>query len=86
MKKILIFGSIAIALIFVLIWFGKKNNASVIDYETEKAFKTTIIKKSVATGKVIPVEEIEIKQRSLASVKRARLKEKKSENPDEKKK
>ena len=31
------------------------------------------------------VEEVEIKQRSLASVKRARLKEKKSENPDEKK-
>jgi len=31
------------------------------------------------------VEEVEIKQRSLASVKRARLKEKKSENSDEKK-
>jgi translation initiation factor IF-2 len=31
------------------------------------------------------VEEVEIKQRSLASVKRARLKEKKVDNPDEKK-
>ena len=31
------------------------------------------------------VEEVEIKQRSLASVKRARLKEKKSRYPDEKK-
>ena len=31
------------------------------------------------------VEEVEIKQRSLASVKRARLKEKKSDNPEDKK-
>ena len=56
MKKILIFGSIAVALILVLIWFGKKNSASPITYETEKAFKTTIIKKSVATGKALIFE------------------------------
>ena len=61
MKKIIIFGSIAVALIFVLIWFGKKNSASLITYETEKAFKTSIVKKSIATGKVTPLEEIEIK-------------------------
>ena len=61
MKKVIIFGGIAVALIAVLIWFGKKNQASPIEYETEKAFKATIIKKSVATGKVIPLEEIEIK-------------------------
>jgi HlyD family secretion protein len=61
MKKVIIFGGIAVALIAVLIWFGKKNQASPIEYKTEKAFKATIIKKSVATGKVIPLEEIEIK-------------------------
>ena len=61
MKKVIIFGGIAIALVLVLIWFGKKNTESPIVYETEKAFKATIIKKSVATGKVIPLEEIEIK-------------------------
>mgnify|MGYP000533653847 CR=1 FL=1 len=61
MKKIIIFGGIAVALIAVLIWFGKKNSASPILYETEKAFKTTIVKKSIATGKVTPLEEIEIK-------------------------
>ncbi|MGB0891560.1 MAG: efflux RND transporter periplasmic adaptor subunit [Flavobacteriaceae bacterium] len=61
MKKIIIFGGIALALIAVLIWFGKKNNASPVEYETEKPFKSTIIKKSVATGKVIPLEEVEIK-------------------------
>lgn len=61
MKKIIIFGGIALALVVVLIWFGKKNSASPIEYKTEKAFKATIIKKSVATGKVIPLEEVEIK-------------------------
>lgn len=61
MKKIIIFGSIIIALIAVLIWFGKKNSASPVKYETEKAFITSITKKSVATGKVTPLEEIEIK-------------------------
>lgn len=61
MKKILIFGGIAVALIAVLIWFGKKNSASPIEFETEKAFKANIVRKSVATGKVIPLEEVEIK-------------------------
>ena len=61
MKKKIIFGVIAVAFIFVLIWFGKMNSKSPISYETETAFKTNIIKKTVATGKVTPLEEIEIK-------------------------
>ncbi len=61
MKKTLIFGSIALALIAVLIWFGKKNSKSIIEYETEKLSKNTIVRKTVATGKVIPLEEVEIK-------------------------
>ena len=44
-----------------LIWFGKKNKKSIVEYETETPFKTTIVKKTVATGKVTPLEEIEIK-------------------------
>ena len=54
---------IIIAVLFVaaLIWFGKKNQKSIVEYETEKPFKTTIVKKTVATGKVTPLEEIEIK-------------------------
>jgi HlyD family secretion protein len=54
---------IIIAVLFVgaLIWFGKKNKKSIVEYETETPFKTTIIKKTVATGKVTPLEEIEIK-------------------------
>ncbi|WP_233884780.1 efflux RND transporter periplasmic adaptor subunit [Tenacibaculum piscium] len=61
MKKILIFGSIAVALVIVLIWFGKKNSESPIKYETKKPFKATIIKKTVATGNVVPLDEVEIK-------------------------
>ncbi|MCA0932003.1 efflux RND transporter periplasmic adaptor subunit [Lutimonas saemankumensis] len=61
MKKKLIFGSIIIALIAVLVWLGKKNSKSPIEYETEKPFKTNIVRKTVATGKVIPLEEVEIK-------------------------
>ena len=44
----------------------------------KRDFKLTV-------SRAMNVEEVEIKQRSLASVKRARLKDRKSENPDEKK-
>src|SRR5210317_1251653 len=56
-----ILSIIAVLFIAALIWFGKKNKKSIIEYETETPFKTTIVKKTVATGKVIPLEEIEIK-------------------------
>jgi HlyD family secretion protein len=52
---------IAILFVIALVWFGKKNKKSIVEYETEMPFKTTIVKKTVATGKVIPLEEIEIK-------------------------
>lgn len=52
---------IGVLFVIALIWFGKKNSKSIIQFETEKPFKTTILKKTVATGKVTPLEEIEIK-------------------------
>lgn len=61
MKKIIIFGVIGIALIVVLVWFGKMNSKPPVQFDTETAFKTNIVKKTVATGKVTPLEEIEIK-------------------------
>ena len=45
MKKTIIFGTIAVLLIAVLLWFAKKNSKSPIQYETEKPFKTNIVKK-----------------------------------------
>ena len=61
MKRTLIFGTIGVLLVIVLIWLGMKNKKSAMEYETEKPFKTTIVKKTVATGIVTPQEEIEIK-------------------------
>jgi len=61
MKKTLIFGGIGVALIAVLLWFGAKNSKNPIQYETGKASIENIVKKTVATGKVIPLEEAQIK-------------------------
>ena len=47
MKKTLIFGTIGVALVAVLVWFGMKNSKSPIQYETETAFKTNIVRKTV---------------------------------------
>jgi HlyD family secretion protein len=57
----IILGIIAVFFIVALVWFGKKNKKSIVEYETETPFKTTIVKKTVATGKVTPLEEIDIK-------------------------
>ncbi|OIQ36111.1 MAG: efflux transporter periplasmic adaptor subunit [Bacteroidetes bacterium MedPE-SWsnd-G1] len=61
MKKTIVFSIIAIALIAVLIMFAKNNNKAPQVYDTETAFKATIVDKTVATGKVLPLEEVEIK-------------------------
>lgn len=42
-------------------FFIKSNSKSAITYETHKPFISSIEKKSVATGKVIPQDEVEIK-------------------------
>ena len=53
--SILIAGSL-----FAAAFFVKTNNKSVITFETQKMFKTSIEKKTVVTGKVIPEDEVEI--------------------------
>jgi len=67
MKKVIFIG-IAIALIGVLVWFGKKNSKTVEEFETETAFKTNIVRKSVATGTVIPLEEVEINTQDASAL------------------
>jgi HlyD family secretion protein len=57
----IILGIIVLLFALALIWFAKKNKKGILEFETETPFRTTIIKKTVATGKVIPLEEIEIK-------------------------
>jgi len=52
---------IGVALIIVLVWMGKMNSKPPVSFENETPYTTTIVKKAVATGSVIPLEEIQIK-------------------------
>ena len=47
--------------LFAAAYFIKTNNKSVITYETQTPFTTSIENKTVVTGKVIPEDEVEIK-------------------------
>ena len=71
----IILGIVVALFVVVLIWLGKKNQKNTITYETEKAFKTTIVKKAVATGKVIPLEEVEIKPQISGIIEKVYLEE-----------
>ncbi|MDD3004724.1 efflux RND transporter periplasmic adaptor subunit [Flavobacterium sp.] len=64
MKKrttIIILVILAIAFVGALFYLFQKNQQSPIVYKTEKAEIKTIIKSTVATGKIVPKEEVLIK-------------------------
>lgn len=64
MKKIMWFvvlGLIAIVFIGTAVFLYKKSQQAPVIYQTDPVLKTTIIKKTVAIGKVIPRREIEVK-------------------------
>jgi HlyD family secretion protein len=64
MKRILKIGLLVIilaAFIATIVYLYNKSREKPVVYKTETPFKTTIIKKTVATGSVIPRKEIEIK-------------------------
>lgn len=64
MKKImkyLLITLIILGVIYATYFFISSNNTSTIVYKTEVAIKTTIEKKTIATGKVVPEDEVEIK-------------------------
>ncbi len=64
MKKV-IFGSFGVVFLGLSSWLGyyfySKENKDPIIYKTETPFKATIIKKTVATGAIIPRKEVLIK-------------------------
>ncbi|MCE2614092.1 efflux RND transporter periplasmic adaptor subunit [Flavobacteriaceae bacterium D16] len=64
MNKYVKYGLIAV-LVLGAMWaaafFVKSNSKSATTYDTKKPFTTNIEKKTVATGKVIPEDEVEIK-------------------------
>jgi len=73
--KIILLSTLGILFLVVMIWFAKKNAKSPIDYQTETPFKATIINKAVATGKVVPLEEILVKPQISGIIKKIYLEE-----------
>ena len=64
MKKILKWvglGVLVLGALWAATFFIKSNSKSTIEYETHTPFISNIEKKTVATGKVIPEDEVEIK-------------------------
>ena len=64
MKKFLMFGLLGlVAIIFLgtIVFLYKKSQQQPVVYQTDSPTTTTIIKKTVAIGKVIPRREIEVK-------------------------
>ncbi|WP_346880718.1 efflux RND transporter periplasmic adaptor subunit [uncultured Algibacter sp.] len=59
--KIIIVIVTIIALLFVLKYFKDANSKDIVDYKVEEPFYTSINTKAVATGKLNPEEEIELK-------------------------
>ncbi len=64
MKKsitIIILALIVVAFGFSMVYLYQKNAEDPVVYETEKPSRQTIIKKAVATGSILPLEEVLIK-------------------------
>ncbi|RMZ50747.1 efflux RND transporter periplasmic adaptor subunit [Flavobacteriaceae bacterium PRS1] len=59
--KIILGIVVLILLVIVLKYFKDSNSKDIVDYETEEPFYASIDTKAVATGKLIPEEEIELK-------------------------
>ncbi len=59
--KYILIGLLVLGALWAAVFFIKSNSKSSITYETQKPFISNIEKKTVATGKVIPEDEIEIK-------------------------
>lgn len=59
--KYTLIGLLVLGSLWAAVFFIKSNSKSAIEYNTKKPFISSIEKKTVATGKLIPEDEIEIK-------------------------
>ena len=59
--KYVLIGLLVLGALWAALFFIKSNSKSATTYKTQQPFKTDIEKKTVATGKVIPQDEVEIK-------------------------
>ena len=61
--KYILIGLLVLGSLWAAAFFIKSNSKSPISYEVQKPFIANIEKKTVATGKVVPEDEIEINHR-----------------------
>ena len=64
MKKVfkyILIAAILLGVLYAIVFFIKSNSKPSVQYDTQTAIITSIEMKSVATGKVIPEDEVEIK-------------------------
>ena len=59
--KIILVIALVLALVWVLAYFKKSNSKTVEDFKTAQPFFTSLNTKTVATGKLNPEEEVELK-------------------------
>lgn len=59
--KYVLIGVLVLGALWAAAFFIKSNSKSAITYEVQKPFISNIQKKTVATGKVVPEDEVEIK-------------------------
>ncbi|MCM4154335.1 efflux RND transporter periplasmic adaptor subunit [Arenibacter sp. N53] len=59
--KYVLIGILVLGALWAAAFFVKSNSKSAITYETKNPFTANIQKKTVATGKVVPEDEVEIK-------------------------
>jgi len=78
MNKILkysLIGILVLGALWAAAFFIKSNSKSAVTYETSKPFISNIEKKTVATGKVVPEDEIEIKPQISGIIEKIYLEE-----------
>ena len=73
--KYSLIGLLVLGALWAAAFFIKSNSKSAITYETSKPFISNIEKKTVATGKVVPEDEIEIKPQISGIIEKIYLQE-----------
>ena len=73
--KYILIGVLVLGALWAALFFIKSNSKSAITFETQQPFITNIEKKTVATGKVVPEDEIEIKPQISGIIEKIYLEE-----------
>ena len=73
--KYILIALLVLAALWAAVFFIKSNSKSSITYETQKPFISNVEKKTVATGKVVPEDEIEIKPQISGIIEKIYLEE-----------